>query len=91
MFGPLIVCHCKVVKRAQIVEAVRDLLAADPSAPLEPQHVYKELQRRGRCYGCFPTVRSIVVEILEGAMLDVEGADVLTTWTRKHLMRKDDA
>jgi len=87
----VIVCHCNVIRRAQIVRTIRDLLAEDASAPLEPQYVYKALLRRGRCCGCFPTVRNIVAEVLESAMSDVDGASVLNDAGRTHLMPEDEA
>lgn len=67
----MIVCHCNIIKRAEITQAVRDILAADPSAPLEPQHIYKELQKRGQCCGCFPAVRNIVCDVLDAAMSEM--------------------
>lgn len=85
----MIVCHCNVIKRAEIVQATRDMLAADPAASLEPQSVYKELKRRGRCCGCFPTVRAIVLEVLESAMQEVDGVSLLTVSHGKRLVPKE--
>jgi bacterioferritin-associated ferredoxin len=68
----VIVCHCNVILKREIEGAVRSLLAADPSAPLEPQHVYRELEKRGRCCGCFPTVTAIVSQLLTNALKEVD-------------------
>ncbi|UOM37204.1 bacterioferritin-associated ferredoxin [Acuticoccus sp. I52.16.1] len=68
----MIVCHCNIIKRTEIREAVRSILAADPSGRLEPQYVYRELQKRGRCCSCFPLVSSIVEEMLQEAMHEIE-------------------
>ena len=68
----MIVRQCNIIKRAEIREAVRAILAADPSGRLEPQYIYRELSKRGRCCSCFPTVASIVEEMLQEAMAEVE-------------------
>lgn len=66
----MIVCHCNVIKRAEIESSIRELLAEDPSACLRPQSVYKMLQKRGKCCGCFPQVESIVETVLKSATAD---------------------
>ncbi|WP_226583413.1 (2Fe-2S)-binding protein [Acuticoccus sediminis] len=63
----MIVCQCNVIKRNEIRSAVFSILAADPSGRLEPQYIYRELQKRGRCCSCFPLVASIVEEMLNEA------------------------
>ncbi|WP_075222856.1 (2Fe-2S)-binding protein [Acuticoccus yangtzensis] len=68
----MIVCHCNIIKRNDIREAVHAILAADPSGRLEPQYIYRELQKRGRCCSCFPLVASIVDEMLAEAMTLVD-------------------
>lgn len=68
----MIVCQCNVIKRHEIRDAVSAILAADPSGRLEPQYIYRELQKRGRCCSCFPLVASIVEEMLEEALHAVE-------------------
>lgn len=73
----MIVCHCNVILRAEIQDTVRTILSADPSAPLEPQYIYRELQKRGRCCSCFPSVETIVTELLEDAMSDIDGVEAL--------------
>lgn len=68
----MIVCQCNIIKRAEIREAVRSILASDPSGRLEPQYIYRELSKRGRCCSCFPTVSAIVEELLQEAMGEIE-------------------
>lgn len=85
----MIVCHCNVILKRDIEDAVRRLLAADPGAPLEPAHVYRELQKRGRCCGCFPTVRSIVREVLEDALREVDAAAVVRLSPLRKLLPED--
>ncbi|GAB5375658.1 MAG: hypothetical protein AcusKO_21200 [Acuticoccus sp.] len=85
----MIVCHCNVILKREIQEAVRSLLARDPSASLEPQYVYKELQKRGRCCSCFPSVAAIVSDLLADAMNDVDGVELSPASPLKQLMPKD--
>lgn len=86
----MIVCHCNVILRTEIEEAVRRLLAADPGAPLEPQFVYRELRKRGRCCGCFPTVTAIVAELLADAMREVDGAGLGRISVLEDILPKDE-
>ncbi|WP_108661804.1 (2Fe-2S)-binding protein [Acuticoccus kandeliae] len=68
----MIVCHCNVIKRNEIRDSVRRILAEDPSGRLEPQYIYRELQKRGRCCSCFPTVNAIVEELFAESMKDMD-------------------
>lgn len=68
----MIVCHCNVISCGEIRQAVHRLLADDPAARLHPHDVYRALEKRGRCCGCFPSVEALVSGILEGACADVE-------------------
>lgn len=68
----MIICHCNVIKRDEIVEAIRELLAEDPSVSLEPQSIYKALSHRGKCCGCFPVVKSVVEMVLNNAISERE-------------------
>lgn len=58
----MIVCHCNVLKRNQIEEAIVELLDADPWRLIVPVQVYHAMNRRGRCCGCFPDVVDLIVE-----------------------------
>lgn len=85
----MIVCHCNVIKRAEVESAMRRLLAEDPSAPLEPQYIYKELQKRGRCCSCFPIVREIVEKLLIDAMKEIDGIPSASASRLRTLLPKD--
>ena len=61
----MIVCHCNVLTRATINEAITSLLERDPYQLITPGRVYGELGRRGKCGGCFPQVVGLIVERLE--------------------------
>jgi len=85
----VIVCHCNVILKREIEDAVRSILGRDPGASLEPQLVYFELQKRGRCCSCFPTVAAIVEDLLADAMNDVQGVDLASASPLRQLMSKD--
>ncbi|MBJ3774600.1 (2Fe-2S)-binding protein [Acuticoccus mangrovi] len=85
----MIVCHCNVIVKAEIEDAVRRILAEDPAGRLEPQYVYRELQKRGRCCGCFPSVNRIVDELLAEAMKEVDGTTFGRVSMGGHLLPKD--
>lgn len=85
----MIVCHCNVILRREVQDTVRRLLAADASAPLEPQHIYRELQKRGRCCSCFPTVTSIVSQLLADAMKEVDATALGRVSPLEELLPKD--
>lgn len=85
----MIVCHCNVILRKEIQEAARSILARDPAGGLEPQQIYRELQKRGRCCSCFPTVAAIVDDLLASAMNDVDGVEMSSASPLKTLMPKD--
>ncbi|WMS43039.1 (2Fe-2S)-binding protein [Acuticoccus sp. MNP-M23] len=85
----MIVCHCNVILRAEVEDAARQILAADPGASLEPQSIYRAIQKRGRCCSCFPSVARIVSELLTQAMNEVDGAAILSASPLKSLVPKD--
>ncbi len=72
----MIVCHCNVIARRQIEDAVREILARDAGAPLNPQHIYRELGKRGKCCGCFPQVERVVEQMLAAALQE-DGAPLV--------------
>ncbi|MEM6761384.1 MAG: hypothetical protein AAF615_00775 [Pseudomonadota bacterium] len=74
----MIVCHCNVILRAEILTVAETLLAADPGAPLEPRHIYRELEKRGRCCGCYPTVMKIIDDFLTAATVAGDEGQRLT-------------
>jgi bacterioferritin-associated ferredoxin len=85
----MIVCHCNFITRADIEGAVREILAEDPSARLEPQFVYARLQRKGKCCGCFPQAESVIADYLTAAMKEVDGAGLAAVSPLERLIPKE--
>lgn len=61
----MIVCHCNVLTKATINEAIDSLVDDDPYQLITPGLVYRRLQKRGKCCGCFPQVVDLIVQRLE--------------------------
>lgn len=61
----MIVCHCNVLTKAMINDAIEGLIDDDPYQLITPGVVYRELGKRGKCCGCFPQVVSLIVQRLE--------------------------
>ncbi|MFK7791956.1 MAG: bacterioferritin-associated ferredoxin [Devosiaceae bacterium] len=61
----MIVCHCNVLTKEMINEAIESLIDDDPYRLITPGVVYRELGKRGKCCGCFPQVVSLIVARLE--------------------------
>ena len=61
----MIVCHCNVISRADIVSVIQTMLADDEWQLIVPLKVYHALEKRGRCCGCFPQVTDIIVATTE--------------------------
>ena len=70
----MIVCHCNFITKADVEAAVWDILRSDPSARLDPQSVYAQLGKRGKCCGCFPQAEAVVADVLNAAIVEVDGA-----------------
>jgi len=85
----MIVCHCNFITRADIESAVREILAEDPSARLEPQFVYARLQKRGKCCGCFPQAEAVISDYLGAALKEVDGAGFGAVPSLEKLMPKE--
>jgi NAD(P)H-nitrite reductase large subunit len=61
----MIVCHCNVITREEIVAEIEAMLSVDEWQLIVPLKVYHALEKRGRCCGCFPQVTSLIVETTE--------------------------
>lgn len=59
----MIVCHCNLIRDSEIEEVIVSLLEHDPWRLIVPLQVYHEMNRRGRCCGCFPSVVDIIVRV----------------------------
>ncbi|MBA4781607.1 MAG: (2Fe-2S)-binding protein [Rhizobiales bacterium] len=58
----MIVCHCNYISTEEIEAVIMDLLETDPWQLIVPLQVYHQLEKRGRCCGCFPNVVNIIVD-----------------------------
>jgi NAD(P)H-nitrite reductase large subunit len=61
----MIVCHCNVITREEIVAEIEAMLAVDEWQLIVPLKVYHAMEKRGRCCGCFPQVTAIIVDTTE--------------------------
>ena len=59
----MIVCHCNLITRSEIEAVITSLLDRDPWQLIVPLQVYREMEKRGRCCGCFPNVVDIIVKV----------------------------
>ncbi|MEZ5812519.1 MAG: (2Fe-2S)-binding protein [Rhizobiaceae bacterium] len=61
----MIVCHCNMILQSEIEQVIESLLDEDPWRLIVPLQVYHEMDKRGRCCGCFPTVVDLIVKVTE--------------------------
>ncbi|MDD9910731.1 MAG: (2Fe-2S)-binding protein [Ahrensia sp.] len=61
----MIICQCNLIKRAEVVAAIHELLDEEPYRLIVPLQVYHRLARRGRCCGCFPGVVGIIEQTVK--------------------------
>ena len=59
----MIVCHCNLIRRDEIVDAVKAISRRGKTA-MTPNCVYRELKNSGKCCGCFPAVESLISDVL---------------------------
>ncbi|NTF17647.1 (2Fe-2S)-binding protein [Agrobacterium rubi] len=57
----MIVCSCNYITEKDIVSVIEEMLAVDPWQLIVPGKVYKAMEKRGKCCGCFPNVVEIIV------------------------------
>ena len=60
---PMIICHCNLIRESEIERVIVDLLDRDPWQLIVPLQVYHEMNKRGRCCGCFPNVVDIIIRV----------------------------
>lgn len=58
----MIVCSCNYITEKDISSAVEEMLADDPWQLIVPGTVYRAMEKRGKCCGCFPNVVEIIVQ-----------------------------
>lgn len=61
----MIVCSCNFITDRDIEAVIRELLAEDPWRLVVPVQIYRLLEKRGKCCGCFPNVVSIILRVTE--------------------------
>lgn len=61
----MLVCSCNIISKAEIEEVIIGFLDADPWDLITPARVYHDMERRGRCCGCFPNVINIIIATTE--------------------------
>ena len=61
----MLVCSCNIIVKDEIVEVIRGFLDEDRWTLITPSRVYHEMEKRGRCCGCFPNVINIIVSETE--------------------------
>ncbi len=61
----MLVCHCNLITSQEIEQTIRDFLEEDAWVLITPLKVYHAMEKRGRCFGCFPDVTGMIVRITE--------------------------
>lgn len=58
----MIVCHCNLIMKSEIIEVIEGLLDEDSWRVIVPLQVYHEMSKRGKCCSCFPGVVDLIIE-----------------------------
>ena len=58
----MIICSCKVLTKANILEAAEKLAREDMARPVTPGRVFRALGTRPQCATCFATIRRIIAD-----------------------------
>ncbi|MBB4066054.1 (2Fe-2S)-binding protein [Gellertiella hungarica] len=61
----MLVCSCNFITDKEIRETIVSMLEEDCWQLIVPLKVYRAMEKRGRCCGCFPNVVDIIVETTE--------------------------
>ena len=61
----VLICSCNLITKQEVEETIRGFLIEDPWTLITPSRVYHEMNKRGRCCGCFPNVINIIVATTE--------------------------
>lgn len=85
----MLVCHCNLISESEIEDAIKGLLAEEEWRLIVPVQVYREMDKRGRCCGCFPNVVSIIIRVTEAwhrekAHPEAEVVDFVDRLKREH-------
>lgn len=61
----MLVCSCNFITDKEIRDTIVAMLDEDCWQLIVPLKVYRAMEKRGRCCGCFPNVVDIIVETTE--------------------------
>lgn len=61
----MLVCSCNFITDREIRDTIQSMLDEDCWQLIVPLKVYRAMEKRGRCCGCFPQVVDIIVETTE--------------------------
>ena len=61
----MIICQCNIISKSDVEDAVRGLLAEDAWIHLTPGTMMKALEKRGKCFGCFPSLINVMITVIE--------------------------
>jgi bacterioferritin-associated ferredoxin len=67
----MIVCSCNIISDKDIEAVIRELLAKDPWRLVVPVQIYRMMEKRGKCCGCFPNVVSIILRVTEAVHREI--------------------
>ena len=75
----MLICSCNLVTKLEIEETILGFLNEDPWTLITPSRVYHEMNKHGRCCGCFPNVINIIVATTENfhRQADTPEADIV--------------
>lgn len=71
----MIVCSCNYITEKDIVAVVEEMLEDDPWQLIVPGKVYRTLEKRGKCCGCFPNVVDIIVRTTQRHHASLQSED----------------
>lgn len=71
----MITCHCNYISEREIEDVVLGFLRDDPWQLVVPNKVYHEMNKRGRCCGCFPAVVDIIVRTTVEFHRELDGSN----------------
>ncbi|MCO6184813.1 (2Fe-2S)-binding protein [Rhizobium sp. L1K21] len=61
----MLVCSCNFITDREIRDVIIDMLNEDCWQLIVPGKVYRAMEKRGRCCGCFPNVVDIIIQTTE--------------------------
>jgi len=83
----MLVCQCNVISDTEIEEIILSFLREDPWQLVVPAKVYRAMEKRGRCAGCFPNVVDIIARVTEEYHLQLDRSSVDLTDVKTRLAR----